>query len=426
MKVTGIQIAGCTNVLMWAIKNGADIKNDVPLQSIINDEMYFLVRMENVNLLELFRLTQEYREKIRVINELTAEIPSDKMLSEYFPGTSFVNGVETKIADKAKEAITMFYNILFQMEIDEDIISKGALQLFLPMITRQFTVLIPFSFIDAINVMTEKEVSELFNETFEMNLSRLPEQEAHSFVNIIYTAFVRMTRILRYPDKYEKYLNVTKYMPLKADKSNSPYHFGLLNMYKFNNINGGQSACSVFQLDKDKWNSAIIQFNNLKSPLNVSFAVELPILYMQILLNLFDDTAIKVQYMSSMKDIINNGLAINNFDMPEMDEENEELITHKRNEVDAYNSRIAESNLAVINTLAMITSTKNTNTDEFVEYDETAVFAMLPSVYKTRAVITLRSDYINTYLKIGDPVLHEMLTKMIGIMNSIQNQISST
>ena len=84
MKITSITESGSNNTLLWAISNGADIKSDIPLQSIINDELFFLVRLEDVNMFELFRLTQHFRNKLRIINEHMAAIPDDSDLINRF------------------------------------------------------------------------------------------------------------------------------------------------------------------------------------------------------------------------------------------------------------------------------------------------------------------------------------------------------
>ena len=61
MKVTEIKESGSNNVLMWALHNSADIKSDIPLINIIDDEMHYIVTLSGVNMLELFRLTQAFR-----------------------------------------------------------------------------------------------------------------------------------------------------------------------------------------------------------------------------------------------------------------------------------------------------------------------------------------------------------------------------
>ena len=107
MKITSITESGSNNTLLWAISNGADIKSDIPLQSIINDELFFLVRLEDVNMFELFRLTQHFRNKLRIINEHMAAIPDDSDLINRFPG-SFTDpenpDVHLPLIDAAKHA----------------------------------------------------------------------------------------------------------------------------------------------------------------------------------------------------------------------------------------------------------------------------------------------------------------------------------
>jgi len=94
MKITGIKEAGCNNTLLWALKNKATIFGDEPLCSLINDELFYIVTFSDVNLFELFRLTQIYREKLKIVRENQAEIPSREILAEMFPGSITIDNKE--------------------------------------------------------------------------------------------------------------------------------------------------------------------------------------------------------------------------------------------------------------------------------------------------------------------------------------------
>ena len=144
MRIIDIKESGASNTLMWALSNGANIKEDVPLTSLINDETFYLVTLSDVNFFELFRLTQMYRDKLRIVSEVTAAIPSPKALKDAFPGEYQKDGDEAiALSEVAEHVINTFINLTAQMSNDDDIIHQGAIRMFLPMIARKFNVQIP-------------------------------------------------------------------------------------------------------------------------------------------------------------------------------------------------------------------------------------------------------------------------------------------
>jgi hypothetical protein len=58
MNISSIRESGSNNLLKWAIDNRADLKNNIPLASLINDELFYLVNIDGMNFYEVFRLTQ--------------------------------------------------------------------------------------------------------------------------------------------------------------------------------------------------------------------------------------------------------------------------------------------------------------------------------------------------------------------------------
>ena len=146
MNVTEIREAGSSNVLQWAMKNGAEIWNEhnMPLHAFINDETFYLVTLSDLNFFQLFRLTQTYRDKLRILEEKPAAVPSKKELEEWFPGEYMTaTGEHIKLSEAAELSINTFLNLAKQMMSDTDIISPSAVRLFLPMIARRFDVQIP-------------------------------------------------------------------------------------------------------------------------------------------------------------------------------------------------------------------------------------------------------------------------------------------
>ena len=69
-----------SNILNWAIMNKAKIISDLPLIDLINDEMKYLITIEEVNFLELYQLTQIYRDQLKILYQAPIHIPSDDEL----------------------------------------------------------------------------------------------------------------------------------------------------------------------------------------------------------------------------------------------------------------------------------------------------------------------------------------------------------
>ena len=120
MNLINIKESGTNNILLWAISNGADIKSDIALQSIINDELSYVITLSNVNFFELFRLTQIYRDKIRIIDENQAEMPNINELEKLFNGTYKPSDEsdEIKLCNIVEHCGNMFINLASQMLID--------------------------------------------------------------------------------------------------------------------------------------------------------------------------------------------------------------------------------------------------------------------------------------------------------------------
>lgn len=429
MKISKLVESGCSNVLRWAISNGANVKDDVPLQSIVNDDLFYLLTIEDVNFFELFKLTQLYREKLRIIQEFKAAVPSMEELTQTFNGTYIPDENEpdrkSNIAEVAEHVIQNFINIALQMSNDDDIIKPSAVRLFLPMISRRFTIQIPVSFVDLMDSISEDEAGKLFTTDYPSTLQEIIDTENHGFKVKFYLAFIQATWITKYDARYDQYLKITKYSPLKNSNVDPTKIFkhGLLGFYKYNNITRGQVKCNLFNPgDNATLESTISQIGNLKTPLQVEFAIELPIQYMQILENAFSRDELNIAYESSMSNIIDSGIRYDDFVIPEKpaDESNEEAnINYENviNNVNAYKVRIAEANQVTLNAITMLLNNEG-------DIDIRSAFALLPSIYTTRAVITINTECIDKYMRDIDPVINEMFAGMIEDINGILADIN--
>lgn len=428
MNIINVCESGCSNILLWAIANGANVHEDIPLQSIVNDELFYHVTLNDVNFFELFRLTQMYREKVRIISEEKAEIPPRSELVKLFDGTYIPD--ESNPENKAHlsecvEHVTQnFINIALQMSGDDDIIKPSAVRLFLPMISRKFTVVIPVAFSDLVNSISEDEAGKIFNKDYPKTLDEIANDVNHGFNVKFKLAFIQATWINKYNKRYDQYLKITKYSPLKnAESANKLYKFGLLGMYKYNNITRGQIKCNLFNADKSAVpvDQVLKQIGSIKTPLQVEFAVQLPIQYMQILENSLSREVLDIKYESSMSNIIDGGLIYEDFITPILDEneQSEELksaYTEVMNNIEAYRMRITEANQLLLNTITMLLNNEG-------DIDTSSVFAMLPSIYTTKAIITINMEHENEYTSVSDPVVSEMFKEMISVVNSMLNDL---
>lgn len=426
MKIIDIKESGANNTLMWALSNGANIKEDVPLTSLINDETFYLVTLSDVNFFELFRLTQMYRDKLRIVSEIPATIPSAKDLKDTFPGEYQNDGEEAiSLSEVAEHVITNFINLTAQMSNDDDIIHPGAIRMFLPMITRKFNVQIPIAFIDLIDSMSVDEAAKLFTHDYPGTLREIIDTDLHGVKVNLSLGFVKATRILKYDTRYDKYLQLTKYTPIKSYQDQTKlYKFGLLGFAKKDNISRGEVRCSLFKANPEFVVDNMKRLARLATPLELDFAIQLPIQYMQILENSFSNDVLTIQYESSMSAIIDGGLVYEDFKMFDEpidhdSDEDTEKFEARNNAIEAYRVRITEANQVLLNTIPILAQSKS-------DVDTTSIFAMMPSIYTAKALIRVNMDNIQKYVGHSDPLISAMFHEIQDIANTLAEDIRNT
>ena len=407
MRITEIKESGCSNILSWAISNNADIKNDPALVSLINDELFYLITLSDVNFFQLFRLTQIIRDQLRIRNERTAVVPTIEKLEEFFP-TQDGKGDEASTAGMVKEVIEDFVGLVKQMSSDDDIITRGTARLFLPMITRTFDVQIPMRFIDFIDEMTAKETFQLFTHEYPNTLSKILEEEAHGVRTKFMMGVFNGTKIIRYDPQYDKLLKAIKYAPLKTYQKNRMYKLALLGFSK--QTGGGEVRCNLFKMNPTQMQEKMKQLVSMSSQLEFDFMVQLPIQHMQIIENSFSRDILPVSYESSMRNIVENDLIYDNLEDPTI-EESEKVTT----DMEAYRIRIAESNKRLMNMIEYIFSQNQS--------DPSFTFSLLPSVYRTNAMFQVNNTNIKDFMAINDPIISDMFEEMYMIMNSVSEDI---
>jgi hypothetical protein len=427
MKLTEIKEAGANNILMMAINNGASIKEDTPLISLINNELFYLVTLEDVNLFELFRLSQSFRDKIRIINEKPADVPSPEELKISFPGESVVsdNGTDTSVnlSDAAKHVIMNFINLTSQMNTDDDIISTGAARLFLPMMSRKFDIQFPMSFIDLIDSMSKEESARLFTKDYPNTIDEILTEQSHGVKTMISLGFVQLTSILKYNERYDKLLKTIKYSPLKSQQTSKMYKMSLLGFERRDNISRGMQVCSLFNANQSTLESAMKRMSRLKTPLELKFVVQMPIQYMQLLLNSFSSDILPIIYESSMTTILDDGLVYEDFKSSQFENDESEEGMKKLEEhneaISAYRTRITEANQIMLNILPVLIKSET-------DVNITHVFSLMPSLYMATAVISYNTEYSKKYLEHTDPLIVEMFQEMDDISRGVIEDINKT
>ena len=426
MKIINITESGSNNILRWAISNNANILKDEALKHIIDDKIIYKITYDDVNFLELFRLTQLYRDEIRI---KSTSILSPEMIkfSNLFSG-SIPNKTEgsesTTLASIAEHSCKQFHHIALQMSSDNDIINSNAQALFVPMILRSYQVEVPIHFIDFIRPMTDDEAKSLFTNEYPETLHDIVDNDHHHVNIALMTSFIPSTAILKYDKRYEQYIKAIMYSPLKTVNTNKIYKINLLSFRKYNKITRSDIICELFMANDNKMTNDMNQLSKLNTPLKLDFIVQLPIYYMQLLENFFSYEDLPIMYESSMSDIIDGGLSYDDFITPNIDpatEDPEEIKTLENfnNQISAYKVRIAEANQVLINTISILLKSSS-------DINSTDIFSLIPSVYTTKAVISIDLSKIDKYRSIPNSVIVEMFDDMINISNHVLLDINKS
>lgn len=429
MNIKEIKESGTNNILKWAISNRANIASDQALRGLIADELSFRVSLSDVNFMELFRLTQTFHEKVHITNEY--QLSEDKLASvikDRFPGTIKNDNDTINISTMVNKVVQSFINMAIQMDTDDDIIHRNAIRLFLPMISRNFNIEIPITFEELINTLNDIEMHEVFNENYPNTLESLVSFGDNNFNRYVNMLFVKYTTPIRYETRYEKYINIIKYSPLKSfDKNpqnkNKLYKFSLLGLSRYDAVSRSDMAYSLFYPDKETTPARLKRILASNGSLKVDFIVSLPIQYMQLLENSFDGTLLQVAYESSVKSIISNGIKYDDFIIPEYDENDDNPVEKERaekflNQINNYRVRIAENETSLLSLIQTIMGS-----DSDIQWID--ILSLLPAAFMTNAVIRIDLSNPMLYTKHYDQLLSSMFEEMIsvaqGVLNSIKN-----
>lgn len=424
MKVTEIKESGSNNVLMWALRNDADIKSDVPLINIIDDEIHYIVTLSGVNMFELFRLTQVFRDQLRIVDQHQAGTPDINYLSTQFPGMFVDDDKQAPMAEVAEHVIQNFINIVLQMNSDNDIITPGVASMYLPMISQTYDVQIPVGFANIINAFpSDTSAKKIFNKEYPNTLATAVEDQSSDLVHIILMLFVRLTNIHQVNQRLEKYADYIKFGPMDKINGDKLCKVYMLGFSKYNKVSRDTIKCSLFNMTQEYITDQLIRLGKTDSPLEFEFAVQMPISVMQILLNRFKPGMLKISYEASMSTILSSGLVFNDFVAPEMtpmeDGSDNDVVAEHNESISAYRARLTEANQLAINAINLMTKDDQS--------DISSAFAMLPGMYMTRAVIKFNENDVPEILKLVNSVtvLDDMFQTMMNMMNGVRNDISS-
>jgi hypothetical protein len=146
-----------------------------------------------------------------------------------------------------------------------------------------------------------------------------------------------------------------------------------------------------------------------RSPLDVTFAIQLPIYHMHSLETIYSADDLRISHRSSIDNIIDNGLVVENFSTG-IDKEEES------SEINEYTVRLMEADLECQQLIAKL------GDDGSIIHPPT-VTALLPPMYRANAVITFQADNIQNFLSSGHLVLEEMFFRINQMITSINTSI---
>ena len=229
--------------------------------------------------------------------------------------------------------------------------------------------------------------------------------------NLFILNLIRDTSIIKYNDRYDALLNLIKYKPLSKVKNDNLIKFALSGFYKYDNIARSECRCELFNANKEEMNDSMNRMKSLGTPLKVEFVIQIPLQYMQVLENSYTREELGVSYESSMSNIISTGLEFNDF-VTHNFETGSEREKEYNNAIEMYKERITSMNQALLNTITIFLQSGN-------DIDVTQTFAMLPSIYMTRGIVTIDMSCKEKYLNEYNPEIKSMFNDMIQLAESI-------
>lgn len=414
MIITDIKESNSSNILKWALSNEADIKNDLSLLNFINDEMEYLVYIDDINFLELYNLTSYYRDDVRVIMRHPSDGYQLDYLKTIFPGKITIDNNEVDIAEFVDYGIHKFTDLSLQLKADTLNMDPSISLMFIPMINRKFTVQIPVKFIDLIMMSTPKEYENIFSK-YPDSLSSVINSNEIGFKQKLMMELVKIMDIKTYDKRLIQYLEITKYKALNNHGENKTYYSPeLLSFYKKDFVSKKKIYCSLFKSTNiDMINEMKLMRMN-RSDLEVEFAVQMPMEFMQLLMNSYNNNLLEIKFPSSFQMIIKNAF---NF---------EYVISSRINSsvnipyvVGLYRKRMQEAyeeNLNIVNIL--LNEYKN------IDVSKNSIAALFPSIYTTKAILKFNTKNIPLFMDHPNPFIKHMFSEIDTIISNLKGDIA--
>lgn len=420
MKLSSITQTNYSSILKWAVKNNANFKKDLGLTDIISDDMKYILTFDDVNFLELYRLSEIYRDRLTITKMNPIITPSDSYFEEHFEGQSTTNQDLIKYSKMAKVGIEKYLDILKQVDAnrENDVFVNPLDVLFVPMLCRRFSVQIPLRFIDLIFAISESEMSSVFNYTYPDSLDNLIDNGGLGFETKLMVKMIKTIGIAPYEPKTIKYLDITKFNALqKKTEEKNFYDPVLLSFWKINPITGQEIKFSFFKTNKDELERVLKKLKKIDSPMELEFAIQLPLEYMQIIQKTYNNQLVDISYRSSFEVIADKGFnydricQLRDYDSTEITETPVELYTIRLHEA-ALQNKIAVTNLA------KAAYSETGNVISLID-----VFSLLPSVYTTQAVIKINSQNLKKLMTETNPFVKSIFTKIQQQFNLLKNDM---
>lgn len=403
MKLVEITESNPSTILKWAIENHAKLKRNLGLADIISDDMKYILTFEDVNFLELYRLSEIYRSKLKIIKSNEIRKPSDQFLEETFQGSNTDN---VKYSEIAKNGIQRYIDVIQQIDANR---TKGEFEplidiLLIPMICRTFTIQIPLRFIDFVFACNEDELERTFNQMYPETLDELIGTKGLGFENQLMIQVIKTIGIKPYEPKTIKYLDITKFNKLqKKTEEQNFYDPVLLSFARENKITGKKVKFSFFKTNKEELERTLKKLKKLDEPTELEFAVSIPIEYMQQIQNNYSDDTLEIGYRSSFETTVSNGFNYQRIiKIRDYEDEIDEPI-------DLYGARLHEA--ALSNSVAIAELAKNAYSGRDNVINLIDIYSLLPSVYTTQVVFKVLSTNIKKLMTETNPFIKALFTK---------------
>lgn len=406
MIITEIEESNKSNILQWCLKNNADLKNDPLMLDFINDDLLYLITIEDVNFFELYLFTKFYRDQLRIIDRSQTSKLDKEFISNKFKGS--IDGEDcSKIALNATEN---YMNLAFQIEGNsEKEKSERPLEIFfLPMISRRYTIQIPIYFIDVFRMVSEKEFKKLFTINYPTTLEILIDStEVNGFKTKMMLYLSKLLLPFNLDPTNEKKLDIVKFKQLTISDSENFYEPKMIRFEKIDKISKRIFRHTFFKATTEQYMATLKKVKKSKGEMFVEFAVSLPLEYLQILENSYNNSTVDIKFRSSARKLIYQGFNYNQIlKLKDMDKEVNEPI-------EMYSTRLQESYFMNVKNVTRLYDHLENSQNSLID-----VLSLLPAIHTIKCVLRMNLNDVRSIIQ------HESNSFLKSIFIQMQNQIN--